>query len=152
MDCRRRGDLLWRLLEENSALREEYANRYGIHERHDVPLILYRARGTGIPRPVKHLANSGWDTIRRTAGAQYRWHDTRAAFCSNTLAAGADIRTVKELAGHESITTTDRYLKAADPLRKTAVEALAAYNPMKSGPEYLTELSYRGKARLKRKV
>lgn len=149
MECRRVGDLLWKLLQDDRALRDEYREKYAIRNRGDINLILYRPKGTGMPRPVKHLANTGWDTMRKNAGADYRWHDTRAAFCTSALAAGADIRIVKELAGHESILTTDKYLKASNPLLRSAVDAIATQNPMKVTSESLTEVTYNGKSRRK---
>jgi integrase len=40
-------------------------------------------------------------------------HDTRHTALSRLVAAGVDIKTVQEFAGHESLTTTMRYLHSA---------------------------------------
>jgi integrase len=39
----------------------------------------------------------------------YRFHDLRHDFCSKLVQGGIDIYTVKELAGHKDVTTTQRY-------------------------------------------
>jgi hypothetical protein len=78
-------------------------------------------------------------TIRKTAGINYRWHDTRAAFSTGAIEAGADIIAVKELAGHSSIGTTMKYLKATNPALKRAVSELAARRPMDVFSESLTK-------------
>jgi|GEM_PF-5631784 len=49
---------------------------YGITARGDISFILYRRKGTGVPRPVKHISSSGWKRIKKEVGINYRWHDT----------------------------------------------------------------------------
>ncbi|MFN3827834.1 MAG: tyrosine-type recombinase/integrase [Micavibrio sp.] len=142
-ECRKVGDVLWEALKKDKALADEYSRKYSIRARGDIPLILYRPNGTGLPRPVKRLANSGWKSMKKNAGVDHRWHDTRAAFCTQALAAGTDIKVVKDLAGHQSIMTTERYLKVADPLLRAAVDALAKKSPLPV--ESLTKVPYKSK-------
>lgn len=123
-ECMKTGDLLWDRLQADPDLAEQYEARYGIRRRADIPLILYRHKGTGLPRPVKHIASSAWKTIRAETGISCRWHDTRAAFCTNALRS-ADIETVRKLAGHQNITTTQYYLEASSPQKHDAVARLA---------------------------
>lgn len=145
-ECRKVGNLLWMELQDSPELAAEYNEKYNIMQRGDINLILYRKGGTGIPRPVKHIASSAWKTIRKNAGIKYRWHDTRAAFCTGAIEAGADIIAVKELAGHSSIETTMKYLKAANPALKRAVSELAVCRPMDVPSESLTKVTNKEKA------
>jgi integrase/recombinase XerD len=51
-------------------------------------------------------------------------HDMRRTFVSNMLAAGADITTVAQLAGHESIDTTARYDRRPEEAKRKALKLL----------------------------
>jgi integrase len=130
IECRKTGDYLWEVLQEYPHLAAEYREKYGVEARGDINFILYRRKGTGVPRPVKHVATSAWKAVKKSVGIDYRWHDTRAAFCSDTLGGGGDINAVRQLAGHQDIHTTQRYLHAADPHLKQAVKNLAAARPL----------------------
>jgi len=83
-----------------------------------------------VPRPVKHVSTSAWKTVKKKVGISYRWHDTRATFCSEALGAGGDISAVQQIAGHRDITTTQKYLLASDQRLKRSVEALAKMRPV----------------------
>jgi integrase len=78
-------------------------------------VILYRPRGGGAPRPVNSISRS-WKTALRRAGLEgrYKFHGTRGTFCTALADAGADPLAIKELAGHASISTTLRYIRASD--------------------------------------
>lgn len=130
MECRKIGDYLWELLQAYPHLAAEYQKTYGITHRGDISFILFRRNGTGVPRPVKHVATTAWKTTKKSTGIDYRWHDTRAAFCSDTLGADGDIDAVKKLAGHQDIQTTQKYLHASDPRLKRAVNKLAEQRPL----------------------
>ena len=43
--------------------------------------------------------------------------------CTRLLVAGADIETIRDLAGHRDISTTGRYLSTTSERRRAAVEA-----------------------------
>lgn len=139
MECRQRGDLVWQQLQADTALAEEYREKYGIQRREDMPFILYRRNGTGLPRPVKHITSNGWKNMKKKNDIKYRWHDTRSAFCTNALKE-SDIETVKRLAGHKSILTTEKYLQASDSQKIAAVTKLAVNYPIDFRPESLTPL------------
>ncbi|HMB11168.1 hypothetical protein, partial [Saliniramus sp.] len=69
---------------------------------------LYRHKGTGVPRPIKDIHKS-WGRALERAGlkGRYRFHDTRAAFCTALAELGANA-------------TTMRYINASDSrLRET---------------------------------
>lgn len=52
------------------------------------------------------------------------WHTARHTMATLALENGAEIRTVSELLGHTNISTTLRYAKATDSLKKRAVDSL----------------------------
>ncbi len=130
MECRKLGNYLWEILQQYPHIAAEYQKNYGITTRGDINFILYRRNGTGIPRPVKHVATSAWKKTKKAVGIDYRWHDTRAAFCSDTLGAVGDIDAVRKLAGHQDIQTTQKYLNAQDSRLKKAVNSLAEQRPL----------------------
>ncbi|MCB9990709.1 MAG: tyrosine-type recombinase/integrase [Rhodospirillales bacterium] len=152
MECRKIGDYLWELLQEYPHLAKEYAEKYKIQSREDMPFILYRKNGTGVPRPLKHITTSAWKTVKKAVGANYRWHDTRAAFCSEALGASGDISAVQQIAGHQDITTTQRYLLASDARLKRAVNDLAIARPTEVPTKCLTKVSNKVEAALQQKA
>jgi len=60
----------------------------------------------------------------------FRFHDLRHDFCSKLVQAGVDLYTVKELAGHKDITTTQRYAHLNQSKLRKAVEVLECHNPV----------------------
>ncbi|NIM59224.1 MAG: tyrosine-type recombinase/integrase [Candidatus Aminicenantes bacterium] len=66
-----------------------------------------------------------FEKARRRAGLKIRFHDLRHTFASRLVANGADIETVRELLGHQSITTTQRYTHSNDDRKRAAVELLS---------------------------
>ena len=54
-----------------------------------------------------------------------RFHDLRHCAASGWVEAGVDIRTVQELLGHASITTTQRYLTSLAESKQKAVEDIS---------------------------
>jgi len=77
-----------------------------------------------------------WATVRylipkyvKMAGIKKRItpHSLRHTFLTLTLQAGADLATVKELAGHSNIGTTSTYLHTTEERKKEAVERLRLF-------------------------
>ena len=64
----------------------------------------------------------------RAGIAHVSWHTARHTFATIALENGAEIRTVSELLGHTNISTTMRYAKATDSLKKSAVTAIPVLN------------------------
>ncbi len=139
-ECKKTGDYLWEILQQHPSLAEEYRQKYQIFEREDINLILYRPKGTGIPRPVKHIASSGWKTMRKNANTNYRWHDTRAAFCTNT--SKHDIVAAQTLAGHANLSTTQSYLMADNPRLRRAVNDMGEDNWINVQENSLTKIPH----------
>src|SRR5207253_10628531 len=57
-------------------------------------------------------------------------HKWRHSYATNLLQSGVDVRTVQQLLGHESLATTEKYLKVvslADLMPKIESSKLAAY-------------------------
>lgn len=71
---------------------------------------------------------SVFDALRRRgqkAGVpEFSPHDFRRSFVSELLDAGADIATVQKLAGHASVTTTARYDRRGEGVKRKAVELI----------------------------
>jgi integrase len=56
----------------------------------------------------------------------FTWHSLRHTFASRLVMAGVDLRTVQELMGHRTITTTMRYAHLAPAHQAEAVERLVS--------------------------
>lgn len=93
-------------------------------------VILYRHKGKGRPRPVASIKRA-WGNSLEKCGlvGRYRFHDSRAAFCSYLAELGIDAIHIKELAGHASITTTLRYVRPAEARLRHAVDLLGKSAP-----------------------
>jgi integrase/recombinase XerD len=98
---------------------------------------LFAARGVGTPavflnsRGGRLSRQSAWTALRAAAeraglGASVSPHTLRHSYATHLLDGGADVRTVQELLGHASVTTTQIYtLVTAEKLR----EVYAAAHP-----------------------
>ena len=75
---------------------------------------------------VKWRLRRDWEQAIEKAGIpSIRFHDLRHTVGTRLCRAGVDLSTVKELLGHASLKTTQRYLHSSDKLRQQAVEKLA---------------------------
>lgn len=92
------------------------------------PAMVARGRGTPAlfvgPRGARLSRQSAWLVIRAAAERagitrEVSPHTLRHSFATHLLAGGADVRTVQELLGHSSVTTTQIYTQVtADTLRE----------------------------------
>jgi len=55
------------------------------------------------------------------------WHAFRHLFCTRLLQSGADLETVRVLAGHSNLTTTAIYLHSIDKVQVAAIERLPGW-------------------------
>lgn len=92
------------------------------------PTMVARGQGTPAlfvgPRGARLSRQSAWLVIRAAADRagitqEVSPHTLRHSFATHLLAGGADVRTVQELLGHASVTTTQIYTQVtADTLRE----------------------------------
>ena len=92
------------------------------------PAMVERGSGTPAlfvgPRGARLSRQSAWLVIRAAAeraelDVEVSPHSLRHSFATHLLAGGADVRTVQELLGHASVTTTQIYTQVtADTLRE----------------------------------
>lgn len=80
--------------------------------------------------PADHFSGSGAiHSLQRAckkAGMKgFRWHDLRHTFCSRLAMAGASLATIQALAGHKTITITQRYAHLSPEHNRAAMELLA---------------------------
>lgn len=65
-------------------------------------------------------------TVRRLGlNEDYKFHSLRHTFISNLFIAGIDSKTISELAGHQSITTTEKYAHTENSIKKSAINRLS---------------------------
>lgn len=89
------------------AYRDRLFSRTGIGMTQDGPLFLNRNKGRLTSRSVARILEA-W--IRKCSLAvPISPHGIRHSFATHMLDAGADLRTVQELLGHQSLSTTQRY-------------------------------------------
>ncbi|MBI4381404.1 MAG: site-specific integrase [candidate division NC10 bacterium] len=70
------------------------------------------------------LSRHWYPALRRAALLDFRFHDLRHSFCSRLAMAGVDLLTIKELAGHKTMTMTLRYSHLSQSHQRQAVERL----------------------------
>jgi integrase len=80
-----------------------------------------------VPRKtlVSRMRREWKAALKKSGIPNVRFHDLRHTALSRLVEKGEDIKTVRDIAGHASIKTTERYLHSDDRRRKQAVEKLA---------------------------
>lgn len=85
--------------------------------------VLYRDNGT----PIVHATVRAWlEACERRAGLEVEGclHKLRHTFCSHLAMRGAPAKAIQELAGHENLMTTLRYMHLSPSARKSAIGLL----------------------------
>jgi integrase/recombinase XerD len=72
------------------------------------------------------VRKSLWNALEKAGLPKIRPHDLRHSFVSNLVAAGVDLKTVQELAGHRDISTTLGYMHLRTERLQAGVKALEA--------------------------
>jgi integrase len=76
-------------------------------------------------KPYNDIKKSFTSALEEAGIEDFHFHDLRHTFASRLVRNGVDLNTVKELMGHYSITTTQRYLHSQAKEKMQAVESLA---------------------------
>lgn len=106
--------------------------------------MLYRDDG----EPVARATVSRWMKKAQTwAGLPVTGalHILRHAFCSRLAMRGAPAKAIQELAGHESLTTTQRYMHLSPAAKDAAISLLDTAGPQLSGDMLETGSATQGK-------
>jgi excisionase family DNA binding protein len=84
----------------------------------------YVYQKTGKKRHLKYFRRSFENACRRAGIKGFTFHDLRHTFASRLVRAGVDLITVKDLLGHYSVKTTERYTHSNREQKRRAVEIL----------------------------
>jgi integrase len=91
-------------------------------------LVLYRDDdGTPTPAPATHATVRAWlEACERRAVLEVEGslHKLRHTFCSHLAMRGAPAKAIQELAGHENLMTTLRYMHLSPAARRGAIDLL----------------------------
>ncbi len=80
--------------------------------------------------PEEHFTGTGAihglkAAMKRAGVDNLTWHDLRHTFCSRLAMAGCSLATIQQLAGHKTITVTQRYAHLSPEHNRAAMELLA---------------------------
>ena len=80
-----------------------------------------------VPRKtlISRIRHEWRAALKKSGIPKLRFHDLRHTALSRLIEKGEDIETVRDLAGHASLKTTQRYLHSNNRRKKIAVEKLA---------------------------
>ena len=78
----------------------------------------------GLPEDTSWLRGKLQDACRRTGEDCWRVHDARHSFASVLVGKGIELGVVRDLLGHSSVTTTERYAKVSRAGLEHAVDVL----------------------------
>jgi integrase len=79
-------------------------------------------------RTMESRIRREWNRATKKAGIPHiRYHDVRHTALTRMVVNGEDLETVRAIAGHASLRTTQRYLHSNDKLKQQAVEKLSEF-------------------------
>lgn len=79
-------------------------------------------------RKLTHVNRSLASACKAAEVEPITLHVLRHTFCTRLAAAGVDVRTIKELAGHADISTTMRYLHLVESNKHAAIRKLSGFH------------------------
>jgi integrase len=95
---------------------------------------------TGKRKHLRFFRRSFENACRRAKIKGFTFHDLRHTFASRLVRAGVDLITVKDMLGHYSVKTTERYTHSNREQKRKAVEILSKNKGGKK-PENMLNLS-----------
>ncbi|KPK77300.1 MAG: hypothetical protein AMJ89_02675 [candidate division Zixibacteria bacterium SM23_73] len=101
----------------------------------------YVDQRTGERKHLRFFRRSFENACRRANIEGFTFHDLRHTFASRLVRAGVDLITVKDLLGHYSVKTTERYTHSNREQKRKAVEILSKDKGGKR-PENVLDLSH----------
>ncbi len=120
------------LFEELKSIRERNGNTEFVFQ--------YADQKTGEKRHLKYFRRSFETACRRAKITGFTFHDLRHTFASRLVRSGVDLITVKDLLGHYSVKTTERYTHSNQEQKRKAVELLSSESSGKKA-EKVVDLS-----------
>lgn len=75
--------------------------------------------------PIKSLKEGYAAALERAELRKIRFHDLRHTFATRLVLGGVDLFTVKELLGHSTIITTQRYAHPSSRSKRDAIDTLS---------------------------
>ena len=87
-----------------------------------------------VGEPVRCFESAWRSALKRAAIKDFRWHDLRHEHASRLVERGVPLSQVRDLLGHASIVTTERYDNQRDQVLFDAVTRLETGEPFKSEP------------------
>jgi len=103
-------------------------------------IFQYADPKTGAKRHLRYFRRAFEAACRRAGITGLTFHDLRHTFASRLVRKGADLITVKDLLGHSSVRTTERYSQSNREQKQKAVELLSKKGLEKS-PQNAENLS-----------
>jgi len=85
----------------------------------------YVDQKTGEKKHLRYFRRSFETACRRAKITGFTFHDLRHTFASRLVRSGVDLITVKDLLGHYSVKTTERYTHSNQEQKRKAVELLS---------------------------
>lgn len=85
----------------------------------------YEDPKTGERKRLKYFRRAFESACRRAGIKKLTFHDLRHTFASRLVRAGVDLITVKDLLGHHSVRTTERYTHSGQEQKRKAVRLLS---------------------------